>query len=289
MDRRSLAALSALLMTAACGAEAPAPPPAPPATPNLLPASYACDSGTTVAVEYPDPQTARLTYQDATQVLNSQPAASGARYIGRTLEWWTAVRGGQETGVLRRVADNPEAEGQTIERCARAAPDVAAPAPAASPASPPVPQAMGPACRGDQLRLSRDGGDAGAGNRVMILGLQNTGAQACSMLGHPDLTLLDPQGRPVTSLRVEKAPGGYMAESQPAGPVTLAPQAKAYLDLAWNVVPAERDGQTACPTVAGVRVTPPGGGTTQTLAETLSPCGGRVRVSPLRAEPGPSA
>lgn len=289
MFRRPIAAATTLIVLSACGAETPEPAPAPPAAPALVPASYVCDSGVNIAVEYPDAQTARLTYQNAVQVLNSQPAASGARYIGRTLEWWTAVRGGQETGVLRRVADNPEAEGQVVERCTRAAPDVAA-APPAGPteAVPASDAAIGPACRGDQLRLSHQGGDAGAGNRVMIVGLRNAGPQACSLLGYAEVALLDREGQSISGVRVDKAPGGYMTESRPAEAVTLPAQGKAYFDLAWNVVPDEREGQTACPAVASLRVSPPGDATTQALAQSFTPCGGRVRISPVRGQAGPS-
>jgi len=54
-------------------------------------------------------------------------------------------------------------------------------------------------------------------------------------------------------------------------------------------VPHEADGETVCPTAARIRMTAPGDTSPVWLDHRLSPCGGRIRVTPFRAvaEPVP--
>ena len=278
-------ALAAFGLTAVSGCEQAAEPVAPPPEPTTpvaeaapVSATYVCDSGLSVAVAYPDPQSAQVTYRDRTYALRGAPAASGARYADAEVEWRTLTRDGVENGTLsRQVAEDAPV---VLERCSRpapAAPVVPAPAVAAGPVAP----AASP-CKGPQLRLTAEGGDAGAGNRVSVLGVQNLGAQACSLTGYPAVVLQDRQGRPLTGIRAEQVPGNYFRTSPAPTPVLLAPQAKAFFDIAWNVVPDESQGQTTCPSVARVRVTAPGDTSPVSLDQSLTPCGGRIRVSPFR-------
>lgn len=142
---------------------------------------------------------------------------------------------------------------------------------------------LAPACRSRQLRLSAEGGDAGAGNRVAVLSAQNVGAQPCSLDGYPTVTLLDGQGRSLTEIRAEQQPGNYFGGATGPTPVTIAPQAKAYFDIAWSVVPNEAIGEQACPDAATVRVAVPGDPSVVTLEQAFAPCGERIRVRPFRA------
>jgi hypothetical protein len=132
------------------------------------------------------------------------------------------------------------------------------------------------ACRTADLRLAAGEGDAGTGNRAQILTLTNAGTAPCTLSGYPSVSLLDANGRAVTGVRADQNPGT-------AAPVTLPAGGRAFFDIAWNVVPNEAQGQTTCPTAA--RVTVRLGGDTATLAVPLSltPCGGRIRVNPVRA------
>lgn len=285
----------------------PAEPAASPPEPTVpvveaAPASatYLCDSGLTVAVAYPDPQTAQVAYRDRTYVLRAAPAASGARYADAEVEWRSLTRDGVERGTLSRLlAEDARA---VLEQCSRPAPAAPAVAPEPGGALLPSPATAAPGasgvpppCRGPQLKLSADGGDAGAGNRVSIFGLQNVGAQACSLTGYPTVLLQDRQGRDLTGIRADETPGSYFRAGQTPTPVRLAPQAKAFFDIAWNVVPDESQGQRTCPSVTRIRVTAPGDTSPVSLDQSLSPCGGRVRVSPLRPaaapvpEPAPAA
>lgn len=285
----------ALFAAAACSPETETPPapvtPSPaPAGTTAPPVSYACESGQSVTVAYPDTATAQLTYRGQSYTLRTVQSASGARYAGSGLEWWSATRDGSESATLSRLGPNEDVGVAVLERCSRPSSGPVAPGPA--PGQQPAPGGVLPAsapCRGPQLKLSADGGDAGAGNRVSILGVQNVGAQACSLTGYPTVVLQDRQGRNLTAIRSEQTLGSYFRQGQAPTPVELAPQGKAYFDIAWNVVPNEGNGEQTCPAAVRVRMTAPGDTSPVSLAQTLTPCGGRIRVSPFRpvAEPAP--
>ena len=272
MTRAAVVLLSCFgLAAAACSQETPTAPTSPVETPTAQTAvaiGYACESGKTIAVTYPDTETARLSYDGRDYVLASSVSASGARYAGQGLEWWTASRDGQESGTLSRLGPNGQAGGAAIERCSR---PVAALAPA------PI-----GTCSGGDLKLSVEGGDAGMGNRVTVLALQNTGARTCSLIGYPTVALTDAGGRVLETIKAVQEPGNYFAKGTAPSPVSLKPQAKAFFDLAWNVVPHEGEGEKVCPEAKTLRLTLPGDAVQIGLPLALAPCGGQVRVSPVR-------
>lgn len=282
-----------LLAAAACNPEGETPPapvtPSPaPAGTTAPPVSYACESGQSITVAYPDTATAMLTYRAQIYTLRSVQSASGARYAGSGMEWWSATRDGSESATLSRLGPNEDVGVAVLERCSRPSSGPVAPGPL--PVPQPAPGGVLPAavpCRGPQLKLSADGGDAGAGNRVSILGVQNVGAQACSLTGYPTVVLQDRQGRNLTAIRSDQTLGSYFRQGQAPTPVELAPQAKAFFDIVWNVVPHEGQGETTCPSVARIRMTAPGDTSPVALAQAFTPCGGRIHVSPFRpvAEP----
>ncbi|RZJ97664.1 MAG: DUF4232 domain-containing protein [Brevundimonas sp.] len=277
------------LSVAACSPEAeqpPAPLPASPAptAPTAPPISYACESGEAITVSYPDTSTAQLAYKGQTYALRTTQAASGARYVGSGIEWWTANRDGVESATLSRLGPNEEVGAAVLERCSRpsSGPVAPGPVPTPTPAQGGVLPAAAP-CRGPQLKLSAEGGDAGAGNRVSNIGIQNISAAACSLTGYPGVVLQDRQGRNLTAITSEQSLGSYFTQSKPPTPVLLAPQAKAAFELAWNVVPNEAQGQTSCPNVARIRVTAPGDTSAVSMDMAFAPCSSRVRVSPIRS------
>ena len=282
MPNRLLALTAACAALAACErevAEPASPPPvAPVAVPSTVPAiAFTCQSGETVSVQYPDAATANVAYQGRTSTLRLVEAASGARYSGSGLQWWTATRDGIETGTLGRVSATDGGVAAVLERCTRAVPT-------------PAPVAAGPRpgpCTASQLSLSRVGGDAGMGNRVATLALRNTGAQPCELTGYPSVALTDAEDTPVTTVRNEQTPQNHFRNGPEPTPVVLPTQGLAEFDIAWNVVPNEAMGQTECPEATGLRVTPPGVTGTVSLAMDVSPCSGYLRVSPLR--PGTAA
>ncbi|HRO34338.1 MAG TPA: DUF4232 domain-containing protein [Brevundimonas sp.] len=293
--RRLTAAVAVMALAAACTqpeAEQPPQPVAPspaPQTPPTPPVGYACESGQTVEVRYPDASTAQVTYKGQSYTLRSVVSASGARYAGSGLEWWSAARGPQETATLSRLGPNEDVGVAVLERCSRPTQATAPgePAPQPGPATPGAATPASAPCRGPQLKLAEEGGDAGAGNRVSILSLQNVGTAPCSLTGYPGVVLQDARGRNLTTVRTEQNPGSYFRNGQAPTPVELAPQAKAYFDMAWNVVPHEGQGERTCPAAARVRATAPGDTAGISLNKAFTPCGGRVQVSPVRpvAEP----
>ena len=291
--RTAFAALSIAALAAACTQEAESPPqpvePSPaPATPTAPPISYACESGQSVTVAYPDTATAQLTYRGQAYTLRTVQAASGARYVGSDLEWATVNRDGQESASLSRLGPNDEVGVAVLERCSRPGSGAVPTGPTPQPAPGGLLPASAP-CKGPQLRLSTAGGDAGMGHRVSIVAVQNLGAQACSLTGYPTVTLQDSRGRALTTVRSEQHPGSYLRSGEAPAPVELAPQGKAFFDIASTVVPNEAQGETVCPTAARVRMTTPGDTSPVTLSQTFTACGGRIEVSPFRAvaEPAP--
>ncbi|MBA4806715.1 DUF4232 domain-containing protein [Brevundimonas sp.] len=294
-------AVAALTGVAACQPAEPEQPVAP-VEPQAAPAptapavGYACESGATVQAAYPDSSTAQLSYKGQTYTLRTVQAASGARYVGSGVEWWTATRDGQESATLSRLGPNEEVGVAVLERCSRPAsatgPGQVAgmtPGPLTIPGQAPAPGGVLPAaapCKGPQLKLAAESGDAGAGNRVRNFSFQNIGAQACSLTGYPGVTLLDGQGRALTSIRADQSPGSYFRQGQTPTPVTVQPQAKAYFELAWTVVPDETM-QKSCPSAATLRATAPNDTAAVSLPFAFQPCGGKVRVSPIRSEADP--
>ncbi|NWE51655.1 DUF4232 domain-containing protein [Brevundimonas sp. P7753] len=284
MTRTAVALMTCLGLTAAaCSQEAP-PTTAPveaPVAPLAAAVGYACESGKVVTVTYPDTETARVSYDGRDYVLASAVSASGARYAGQGLEWWTASRDGQESGTLSRLAPNDTTGGTIIERCSRPVPALA-----------PSPEAP---CIGTNLRLSVEGGDAGMGNRLTTLALQNVGTQTCSLTGYPTVTLADAGDRVLTAVKAVQEPGSYFTQGTTPTPVALKPQSKAYFDLAWNVVPHEAEGEKVCPEAKTLRLTTPGDTALVTLPLALTACGRQIRVSPFRsvseasARPAPAA
>lgn len=282
MRRLTCVFVSSLALAAACTQEASTPPeavpPSPaPASPAAPPVSYACESGQSITVAYPDTSTAQLSYQGQTYVLRTAQSASGARYVGSGVEWWTVNRDGVESATLSRLGPDEDIGAVVLERCSRPSPG-----PVPTGPTPAGTAAVAPPCRGPQLRLTAEGGDAGAGNRVSVFALQNIGGSACSLNGHPGVTLQDGQGRNLTAIRSDRVMGGYFTGGVSPAPVELAPQDKAFFDIAWSAIPHEGQGEQVCPNVARIRVTAPGDTSPVTLDQPLQPCGGRVQVTPFR-------
>ena len=280
---------TALLVAAsACGPEPEAPPtpvepsPAPaPVAVSTAPVNYACESGQAIQVQYPDTATAQLKHRNQTYLLRTAATPTGVRYIGSGVEWTVATGDGLENATLSRLGPNDQVGSAVLERCSRPTSDMpATPAPAPAPGG--ALPAAGLPCRGPQLKMSSEGGDAGAGNRVAVLGVQNIGTRTCTLTGYPVVTLQDGQARALSDVRADQSPGNYFRNGTAPTPVVLAPQAKAYFDLAWNIVPHEGNGETVCPTATRIRMTAPGDTSPANLAMRFTPCGGRVRVSPFR-------
>lgn len=84
---------------------------------NLMPlptgaVSYQCDSGNRIIATYPTTETAEIGYMQETILMQIAVSASGARYVGNGLVWWTK---GQDGTLFRAV--NVNETGDLVERC----------------------------------------------------------------------------------------------------------------------------------------------------------------------------
>ncbi|CAB0149481.1 hypothetical protein PSI9734_00045 [Pseudidiomarina piscicola] len=80
--------------------------------------TYQCESSAVIEASYPDAETARVRYQDRTYELTIAVSASGARYVGEQLEWWTKGSGaGAEARLFQHHANGTT--GDTVESCVR--------------------------------------------------------------------------------------------------------------------------------------------------------------------------
>ncbi|MDZ4372885.1 MAG: MliC family protein [Phenylobacterium sp.] len=134
-----IAILLAGLAASGCtrdGTPASAPAPAEPvrlAAPKVAVADWTvlvCSDGRIVQTMYPDRETVRLKLETGEQVLRIAVSASGARYVGETLQWW--VKG--DSGSLA-----PLKPGETIASAA----GVNCVPPAEAPVEPPAPGTPG--------------------------------------------------------------------------------------------------------------------------------------------------
>ncbi|HEY9099571.1 MAG TPA: MliC family protein [Thiobacillus sp.] len=77
---------------------------------------YGCDSGKTIAATYPSTDSATINYKGSLYNMQIAVSASGARYIGGGLEWWTKGSGARSDGTLfRHMADGTS--GEILELC----------------------------------------------------------------------------------------------------------------------------------------------------------------------------
>lgn len=292
LNRLLVAALIGGLSVSACTreAETPAeavdqtPPVAQPTAPAAPAIGYACESGQTVTVQYPDTATASVVYKGQTFALRLVPSASGARYSGSGVEWWIAAREGAESATLSRLGPNDDVGVAVLERCSRPSANPNLPVPGQPTTPQPAPGGVLPAsapCRAANLRLNSETGDAGAGGRTNVFGVTNAGTTPCSVAGYPAVSLLDAQGRGLTAIRSEQNPNT-------ATPVNIPAGGKAFFDIHWTVIPNEGAGERVCPSAARVRVLIPGDPAALAIPLAFQPCGGRIRVNPFRAgvEPG---
>lgn len=284
----------AAVVPAGCSPERAAPVPidaSPTPAASAGTTTYACASGREIIVSYPETTSIRLAYLGQDYDLVQVGAATGARYVGADMAWSTSVTGSLDNAVLSRVSADGSPGGAVLEQCARpvsGADPVQQPVPPAP--TPVIDSASPPPCRGPQLQLEEAGGDAGMGNRVAVVAVRNLGTAVCSLSGYPTIGLVDNRNQVLESVRTETGPGSYFRSGQTPTPVSLPPGGRAWFDVAWNVVPHEAEGETVCPTAARIRMTAPGDTSPVWLAHALTPCGGRIRVSPFRpvAEPVPA-
>jgi hypothetical protein len=154
-----------------------------------------------------------------------------------------------------------------------------------------------PPCTAGSLAVRRLGSDAGAGHRVVQVGLVDTGAAPCTLVGYPVVALLDSAGHAIPALHVEHTIRPYLAAARrPADTarVILEPGTAAEFDVTWTVIEGEPGGcleGTALEIALSTAPDAPAG----RLALPVRACGARVRITALAPAslipllgPGPS-
>jgi hypothetical protein len=137
-------------------------------------------------------------------------------------------------------------------------------------------------CAGVTAAAGQGQGAAGTITGTVIL--SETAGATCPMMGYPAISLYSSSGASIVVTMVDGLSvdlGG--AANAPPAPVTLSPSSKLEFSYQFSDVPSGN--QTACPSSATARVTPPGSSTaTAMFPLMLSPCdNGTIRVSPLYA------
>ena len=139
-------------------------------------------------------------------------------------------------------------------------------------------------CEANQVRITVDGGSAGAGHIGIQFRVKNRTALSCSLRGYPTVVLLDTARRPLPTTDRWGGPD-YLSGSRPVRTVRLAPGGSAYFIMEWVHFP--EPGQT-CPTGRSLLILPPGAATALVLSmapDGVDACGGKVTVSPIEPTP----
>lgn len=87
------------------------PAAAAPVNPDPQVRLYVCDNGERVTAGYPDKDTAVVTYKGRPYPLKAATAASGVRYVGFGLQWWTKGLSEARLGTIKDsgdIASDPE-------------------------------------------------------------------------------------------------------------------------------------------------------------------------------------
>lgn len=119
----SICALAAALLVSACASapEATTPPPARDQSSSVSLLTYRCESDALIRATYPTDAVALVRYQGQTHEMRIARAASGVRYVGDGLQWWTKGNGPGAGGTLSRSSSADNADGEIIETCRQVA------------------------------------------------------------------------------------------------------------------------------------------------------------------------
>ena len=112
-------AIAALASACASSPRADAPDGSNPPSPSVSLLTYRCESGARVRATYPTDTVALVRYQGQTHEMQVARTASGVRYVGDGLQWWTQGNGPGAEGTLSRAADTADANGEIVENCAQ--------------------------------------------------------------------------------------------------------------------------------------------------------------------------
>lgn len=78
--------------------------------------TYVCGDGVTILASYPDVNSAIVQYKGTTYDLHIAKSASGSRYVGSGIEWWTKGSGIDSHGTLLQHNEDGTS-GNPLELC----------------------------------------------------------------------------------------------------------------------------------------------------------------------------
>jgi hypothetical protein len=149
--------------------------------------------------------------------------------------------------------------------------------PAATPAETPL---TAPPCRSGDLSVRRLAADAGAGQRQVTYAFVNNGPAACGLRGYPTLVAFDADGKRLDDLQMVQTEANYFNTGGPPMEVVLNPAGRAVFFISFTGIQAT---DRPCQAVARLQITPPGNTQAIELQDTLQPCTGEVRLTPMRS------
>lgn len=223
--------------------------------------TYTCGvSQQPLTVTYDEGGLAHMTLDGAEVWLTARTAQRGAQYSDGHVSWQLVNQDNKDVGTLTK------ADGAVVQ-CTRVA-NSAAPAPTLT------------ACRADQLEAKTGEIDAGMGHRHLPVVLTVKGETGCLLPKWPQVAILQDK---VSALKAERTTDAYFASVEGKERLELKPGDAVQFYLGWSVIPNEAAGESVCPQVRGWTVTPPGGGSLDTIPADIRVCGGKVTMSAFTA------
>jgi hypothetical protein len=106
----------------------------------------------------------------------------------------------------------------------------------------------------------------------------NTSGTPCSLQGYPGMQMLDSTGSAIPTNVIRGS--SVVVPPIPVTLVILGPAASGSFLFGYPNIPT---GSQTCPTSTKLEITPPNAFNHFTIADAISPCGGNITVSPVRA------
>lgn len=172
------------------------------------------------------------------------------------------------------TSSSPSAGGSVSSPSPSAHP-TSGPTPTPSPTPSPSPTRPG-RCSTSVLSAKLLGTSGAAGSIGGAFAFINNGPSACTLFGYPGMQLFNATGNPLPTTVIRGT--STVVPSVPERTITLAPGGRAFFYFGYADVPT---GSEACPTASVVEITPPNAYDHLVVTVTISPCGGRVTVSPV--------
>jgi hypothetical protein len=218
----------------------------------------------------PEPRARRRLHR-----LNKVAAADGSRYAGQGKQWWVKTFPDREEGTLASFVGTEQVASQVLARCVKRPAGATAPVATAATATAAI-------CASGDLSLARVSEDAGAGQRQVVYSLKNNGRSACVLKGYPTLELIDANGAdaPVKLVQTEAA---FISLGGPPQDVTLAANGQAVFFIGFTGIQAT---DKPCVAVSRLRAIPPGNSQAIEIEDSIQPCTGEVKVTPVRQDTG---